>query len=205
MLTDVERTSSLRADTTQFLQTVTDLLPCLGCRGGTEALFQKLVAGSVMPLALIADSGLCFDKKGKQFRLDNAHMSNSDLTLTRFLHQDRWGNAVLAKYSRSSGKSASSRVRCPLHSQRARGRPRPAAFEALWKKLPDEHRRYLSQIDSEQFLNDLENYLRRHRFCCRCKEKVYACGPEVVSNNDADHFLVAGVGSIRLVNWYELQ
>lgn len=38
--------------------------------------------------------------------------------------------------------------------------------------MPQEFQQTLSQIDADQFLTDLECYLRRHRFCCRCKEKV---------------------------------
>ncbi|TMW63446.1 hypothetical protein Poli38472_002387 [Pythium oligandrum] len=169
-LTDAERTASLRANAQQFLQTATELLPCLGCRNSTEALFQRLLSGAGSPPTLIVNSGLCFEKD-KHFRLGDAHMTSSDGTLALFLHHERYGNTSLAKYSRPS-KVASARVRCPLHSQRSRGRPRPAAFEALWNKLPEDQRRHLSHIDSEQFLTDLENYLRRHRFCCRCKEKV---------------------------------
>uniref|UniRef100_K3WJZ7 Gametogenetin-binding protein 2 n=1 Tax=Globisporangium ultimum (strain ATCC 200006 / CBS 805.95 / DAOM BR144) TaxID=431595 RepID=K3WJZ7_GLOUD len=172
LLTDHERTASLRGDFNQFLQTTNELLPCLGCRNSTEELFQKLMEGSCKPSPLIVSSGLQFEnKKPKQFQLNDLHMTNSDASLTLFLHQERWGNTCLSKISRSS-KGTSSRARCPLHSQRARGRPRPAAFEALWNKLPDEHQRELSHIDSDQFLTDLESYLRRHRFCCRCKEKV---------------------------------
>jgi hypothetical protein len=117
-LTDAERTSSLRADSQQFLQTVADLLPCLGCRGGTEALFQKLMTGQCAPPALVMNSGLSFEGKGNHFRLCNAHMGNSDSSLALFLHHERYGNLSLTKYNRTS-KTATTRVRCPLHSQRA--------------------------------------------------------------------------------------
>lgn len=176
LLTDHERTASLRGYLYQFLQTTNELIPCSGCRNSTEALAQKLMSGACRPPALVANSGLCFNKD-TSFQLNDQHLTNSDLSLALFLHQERCGSSSLAKINRvskSSGSSGSSgaRARCPLHAQRARGRPRPAAFEALWNKLSDEHQRHLSHIDSDQFLTDLENYLRRHRFCCRCKEKV---------------------------------
>lgn len=170
LLTDHERIASLRGDFDQFLQTTNELLPCLGCRNSTEELFQKLANGAGRSTPLIVSSGLSFNKQ-KRFQLNDLHMNSPDASLMLFLHQERWGSASLSKISRTT-KSSSSRARCPLHSQRARGRPRPAAFEALWNKLADEHQRELSHIDSDQFLADLESYLRRHRFCCRCKEKV---------------------------------
>lgn len=162
---------SLRADFHQFLQTANDLLPCLGCRNSTETLLQKLLDGAVQSPLLVVRSGLTFDKKDRHFRLNSMYTNNADSSLSLFLHHERWGSAALGKLGRTGSKTGS-RARCPLHAQRARGRPRPAAFEALWHKLPDEHKRHLAHIDSDQFLSDLEGYLRRHRFCCRCKEKV---------------------------------
>ncbi|DBA03464.1 TPA: hypothetical protein N0F65_002872 [Lagenidium giganteum] len=171
LLTESERTASLRADFDQFFHTAVELLPCLGCRSSTEALFHKLSDGSCRPPPLVVNSGLRFEKgRGQGFRLSDTYLHDSDASLSLFLHQERWGNTTLAKLGRAS--KSSSRARCPLHTQRARGRPRPAAFEVMWNKLPEEHQRHLAHIDSDQFLTDLECYLRRHRFCCRCKEKV---------------------------------
>ncbi|KAF0715223.1 Aste57867_3507 [Aphanomyces stellatus] len=62
--------------------------------------------------------------------------------------------------------------RCTLHSAKLKTHPRPSAFTNLWDKMTPEYQSDITQIDSDQFLNDLECYLRRHRFCCRCKEKV---------------------------------
>ncbi|GLD93193.1 hypothetical protein PINS_up001785 [Pythium insidiosum] len=172
-LTDAERTTSLRANTAQFLQTVAELLPCLGCRSGTESLFHDLLTGTCgSPPSLVVHSGLCFERDQRHFRLNDSCMSNPDATLALFLHHERYASAMLTKQTRSAKGASSSRARCQLHSQRSRGRPRPAAFEALWNKLTTSQQRQLSHIDSDQFLTDLENYLRRHRFCCRCKEKV---------------------------------
>lgn len=195
LLTELERTASLRGDSAQFLQTVNEMLPCLGCRNSTEALFYKLSDGAlatgaglhgssslhrqatVVP-AVISRSGIEFDAHDRHFRLSETYLANSDACISLFLHQERWANTSLAKALATTIKSGSkaiggsSRARCVLHSQRSRGRPRPATFEALWRKLPEEHQRHLAHIDSDQFLTDLEAYLRRHRFCCRCKEKV---------------------------------
>lgn len=194
LLTDVERTVSLRGNVVQLLRTVNDLLPCLGCRNSTEALFYKLSdaaqanaasahhhrqSSALVPLPpVVSRSGIVLDAHDDNFSLSDAYLANSDACLSLFLHQERWANSSLAKSMAmtakggSKGAVSSTRARCLLHSQRARGRPRPAAFEALWRKLPEEHQRHLAHIDSDQFLTDLEAYLRRHRFCCRCKEKV---------------------------------
>ncbi|CAK4080279.1 unnamed protein product [Aphanomyces euteiches] len=67
---------------------------------------------------------------------------------------------------------AKSSKRCTLHSAKLKTHPRPSAFTSLWEKMSAEYQSDITQIDSDQFLNDLECYLRRHRFCCRCKEKV---------------------------------
>ncbi|TYZ68735.1 hypothetical protein PybrP1_009319 [[Pythium] brassicae (nom. inval.)] len=180
VLTDQERTASLRGFQYQFMQTTGELIPCAGCRSSTEALAQKLMGGG-SPIASaarapapVATAGLRFYADAS-FELDEHHMHSPDLALALFQHQERCGSAALAKVSRSVAKpsaGSSARGRCALHAQRARGRPRPAAFETLWGKLSEEQQRHLSHIDSDQFLTDLENYLRRHRFCCRCKEKV---------------------------------
>ncbi|RHY08593.1 hypothetical protein DYB30_001057 [Aphanomyces astaci] len=71
-----------------------------------------------------------------------------------------------AKSGSSTGK------RCSLHSAKLKTHPRPTAFTSLWDKMSGDYQMDITQIDSDQFLNDLECYLRRHRFCCRCKEKV---------------------------------
>lgn len=169
LLTDHERASSLRANFDQFVQTVAEILPCLGCRSSTETLYQKLTDGSTRPSNQVVNAGLCFEND-KTFRLNDAYMSDSDASLSLFLHQERWAYSCLNKLTKN-GKSAT-RGRCSLHTQRSRSRPRPAVFEAMWNKLSPEQQKHLSHIDSDQFLTDLENYLRRHRFCCRCKEKV---------------------------------
>ncbi|OQS05676.1 hypothetical protein THRCLA_02224 [Thraustotheca clavata] len=67
---------------------------------------------------------------------------------------------------------AKSSKRCALHSAKLKSHPRPSTFTNLWEKMSTEYQNEITQIDSDQFLNDLECYLRRHRFCCRCKEKV---------------------------------
>ncbi|KAE9022161.1 hypothetical protein PF005_g5049 [Phytophthora fragariae] len=171
LLTDRERVAALRGDADQFLETATELLPCPGCRNSAEALFYNLVDGIVRVPQLVSRSGLCFDKDSN-FRLNESYLNSPDTSFSLFYHQERWAATTLAKPTKPNSKAGTSRARCPLHSQRVRGRPRPAAFEALWHKLPEDHQRHLSHIDSDQFLTDLESYLRRHRFCCRCKEKV---------------------------------
>ncbi|CAH0491349.1 unnamed protein product [Peronospora farinosa] len=171
LLTDRERVTALSGDANQFLKTATDLLLCPGCRNSAEALFYKLVDGIVRLPQIVSRSGLCFDKDN-HFRLSESCVNSPDKLFSLFYHQEQWANTTLMKPTKSSSKAGTSRARCQLHSQRVRGRPRPAAFEALWHKLPEDHQRHLSHIDSDQFLTDLENYLRRHRFCCRCKEKV---------------------------------
>ncbi|ETN23010.1 hypothetical protein, variant [Phytophthora nicotianae INRA-310] len=171
LLTDRERVAALRGDVNQFLQTATDLLPCPGCRNSAEALYYKLVDGIVRVPQIVSRSGLCFDKDN-HFRLNESYLNSPDTSFSLFYHQDRWASSTLVKPTKPNSKAGTSRARCQLHSQRVRGRPRPAAFEALWHKLPEDHQRHLSHIDSDQFLTDLESYLRRHRFCCRCKEKV---------------------------------
>ncbi|CAH0477739.1 unnamed protein product [Peronospora belbahrii] len=171
LLTDRERIAALSGDVNQFLQTATDLLPCPGCRKNAEALFYKLADGIVRLPQAVSKSGLCFNKDNR-FRLNESYLNSPDTSFLLFYHQEQWTNEGLTKPTKPSSKAGTSRARCQLHSQRVRGRPRPAAFEALWLKLPEDHQRHLSHIDSDQFLTDLENYLRRHRFCCRCKEKV---------------------------------
>lgn len=171
LLTEHERIAALKGDMNQFLQTVTDLLPCPGCRNGAEALFYKLLDGKVRVPQLVNRSGLCFDRNN-HFRLNESYMNSPNMSFSLFYHHERWVNTTLTKPSKPNTKSGTSRAKCQLHSQRVRGRPRPAAFEALWHKLSESHQRHLSHIDSDQFLTDLESYLRRHRFCCRCKEKV---------------------------------
>uniref|UniRef100_M4B8Z8 Gametogenetin-binding protein 2 n=1 Tax=Hyaloperonospora arabidopsidis (strain Emoy2) TaxID=559515 RepID=M4B8Z8_HYAAE len=160
-----------KGDVQQFVQTAMDLLLCSGCRNSAKALFYKLADGTVQVPQGVSRSGLCFDND-KCFRLHKSYLNRPDTSLALFSHQERWANETLVKPTKSTCKAGTSRAQCQLHSHRVRGRPRPAAFEALWLKLSEDHQRHLSHIDSDQFLTDLENYLRRHRFCCRCKEKV---------------------------------
>ncbi|KAG7402393.1 Gametoproteintin-binding protein 2 [Phytophthora boehmeriae] len=171
LLTDRERVTALRGDASQFLQTAIDLLPCPGCRNSAEALFYKLVDGAVRVPQIVSRAGLCFDKDS-HFRLNESYLNSPDTSFSLFFHQERWATTALIKAGKPNTKAGTSRARCQLHSQRVRARPRPDAFEALWHKLPEDHQRHLAHIDSDQFLTDLESYLRRHRFCCRCKEKV---------------------------------
>lgn len=172
LLTDLERFEALKGDVNEFLQTTSDLLPCPGCRKSTETLFYKLLDGVTRVPQIISRSGLCFDKDINSVRLHESYVNNPDASFSLFYHHVRQANTTLAKPIKPNSKAGTLRARCQLHSQRVRGRPRPAAFEALWHKLSVDHQRHLSHIDSDQFLTDLENYLRRHRFCCRCKEKV---------------------------------
>ncbi|KAL0590089.1 hypothetical protein ABG067_001729 [Albugo candida] len=188
LLTESERIQSLSGNYHQFIQTATEILPCLGCRSSTEDLFHRVTSNAAvhalhsqeeMHDACSATSQYCgiVFEEGSRFRLNDGFLNDADATLSLFLHHEHSGSIALARILGSNKvpnakQRGCSRVRCPLHSQRSKGKPRPAMFEAQWMKLSIEQQRYISKISSDQFLMDLEAYLRRHRFCCRCKEKV---------------------------------
>ena len=158
----------MQTNNDQFVKLTMDLLPCLGCRSSADALFQEIGAGDATT-GFLDGSGLEVLPNGC-LKLSDEYCHDPDEALKMFNHYEKWGSKSVAKLGRS-GKSLS-RSRCFLHSQRGRTPPRPDAFEALWGKLTTDNRHTLAQVDADQFLTDLECYLRRHRFCCRCKEKV---------------------------------
>lgn len=168
LLTEKERLCALQATCNQFENTALDLLPCSGCRNSTETLMRKVKDGNHSK-AFLEGSGLHLSPEGT-LSLTKEYSHNPDMALALFCHHEQWGSKAIAKLGR--GGKANARSRCFLHSQRTRSSPRPAAFESLWNKVTESDRQELAQVDADQFLTDLECYLRRHRFCCRCKEKV---------------------------------
>lgn len=99
-------------------------------------------------------------------------LNDPDAALVLFSHHERCPPLMKGVKGNYGLKNASMRGACHLHMQRARTNPRPETFEALWNKISSKNQRYLASTNADSFLTDLENYLRRHRFCCRCKEKV---------------------------------
>ncbi|KAK7086590.1 Gametoproteintin-binding protein 2 [Halocaridina rubra] len=157
---------------TQLAQTVA----CVGCRRSVERLFNQLRASghpALEPL-VITDNGILtvLRKYALQARSLGALFSDHGLALSVVLDN-------IPKLKKSG--------RCVLHSMEGiRCRPGGRTWRDVWEVMDTNCRESVALINSDHLLNTLDNYLRKHRFCQECKNKVHRAFDILVGNITID-------------------
>ncbi|XP_039870579.1 gametogenetin-binding protein 2 [Simochromis diagramma] len=138
------------------------LVPCVGCRRSVERLFSHLVESgnpaleplTVKPTGMLSVTKTCLADVKKLYTLFYVHGAKL--------------NDVIDAIPKSKKNK-----RCQLHSlDTHKPKPLGGSWMDVWELMSQECRDEVVLIDSACLLETLETYLRKHRFCTDCKNKV---------------------------------
>ncbi|XP_057677913.1 gametogenetin-binding protein 2 [Corythoichthys intestinalis] len=146
----------------EFCKTLSQLVPCVGCRRSVERLFTHLsVSGTpalepltFKPMGILSVTETCLSDLKKLYSL--------------FYIQGSKLNDVIDAIPKSKKSN-----RCLLHSlDTNKLRPSGGSLMDLWERMSQECWDEVVLIDSACFLESLKIHLQKHRFCSDCKSKV---------------------------------
>ncbi|XP_075958099.1 gametogenetin-binding protein 2 [Anarhichas minor] len=141
---------------------LSQLVPCVGCRRSVERLFSHLVESgnpaleplTVKPAGMLSVTKACLADVKKLYTLFYVHGSKL--------------NDMIDAIPKSKKNK-----RCQLHSlDTHKPKPLGGSWMDVWELMSQECRDEVVLIDSACLLETLETYLRKHRFCTDCKNKV---------------------------------
>lgn len=141
---------------------LSQLVPCVGCRRSVERLFSHLVESgnpaleplTVKPTGMLSVTKACLADVKKLYTLFYVHGSKL--------------NDMIDAIPKSKKNK-----RCQLHSlDTHKPKPLGGSWMDVWELMSQECRDEVVLIDSACLLETLETYLRKHRFCTDCKNKV---------------------------------
>lgn len=162
MLTKGEIKASFEVTCKDILAILGQAEPCIGCRRSVERLFHDLMKSghpALDPL-VITPNGLLSIK-------DDVLESPQRLCTILHGHSARLHNLV-----EKQPRNRKSR-RCVLHSlEMQRMRPPSNAWREVWDCMDLPCQQELTLIETETLDDTLETYLRKHRFCAECRNKV---------------------------------
>ncbi|XP_038153547.1 gametogenetin-binding protein 2 [Cyprinodon tularosa] len=142
--------------------TLSQSVPCVGCRRSVERLFSHLVETGSPAL-----EPLTVKPKG-MLSLTKACLADMKKLYTLFyIHGSKLNDMIDAIPKSKKNK------RCQLHSlDTHKPKPLGGSWMDVWELMSQECRDEVVLIDSACLLETLETYLRKHRFCTDCKSKV---------------------------------
>lgn len=161
-LTNQDLNIALMVTSREIYNSLSQLVPCVGCRRSVEHLFSHLVESgnpALEPLT-VKSSGMlsvmkaCLSDIKKLYSLFYIHGSKLNLLID-----------AIPKSKKNK--------RCQLHSlDTHKPKPLGGSWMDLWELMSQECRDEVVVIDSACLLETLETYLCKHRFCTDCKNKV---------------------------------
>ncbi|XP_056140558.1 gametogenetin-binding protein 2 isoform X1 [Lampris incognitus] len=146
----------------EVFSALSQLVPCVGCRRSVERLFSQLVESgnpaleplTVKPKSMLSVTKACLADVKKLYTLFYVHGSKL--------------NDMIDAIPKSKKNK-----RCQLHSlDTHKPKPLGGSWMDVWELMSQECRDEVVLIDSAGLLETLETYLRKHRFCTDCKNKV---------------------------------
>ncbi|XP_072302724.1 gametogenetin-binding protein 2 [Eucyclogobius newberryi] len=161
-LTHQDLNIALMVTSIEIYSALSQLVPCVGCRRSVERLFSHLVESGSPALepVLVKSTGMLSVMK--------SCLSDVKKLYTLFyVHGSKLNDLIDAIPKSKKNK------RCQLHSlETHKPRPLGGSWMDVWELMSQECRDEVVVIDSAGLLDTLEEYLRKHRFCPDCKNKV---------------------------------
>ncbi|XP_068125302.1 gametogenetin-binding protein 2 isoform X1 [Hyperolius riggenbachi] len=162
MLSEQELSIAMMVTSREVFNALSQLVPCVGCRRSVERLFTQLVESGNPAL-----DPLSVGAKGVLTLLHSCMTDATKLYTLFYVRGTKLSNMIEAIPKSKKNK------RCQLHSLDTH-KPKPLGgnWMDIWEVMSQECRDEVVLIDSSCLLETLENYLRKHRFCTDCKNKV---------------------------------
>ncbi|XP_076867798.1 gametogenetin-binding protein 2 isoform X2 [Brachyhypopomus gauderio] len=162
MLKQQDLNMALMVMSREVFGALAQLVPCVGCRRSVERLFSQLTDSGYFALepltvgsaGVLSVTRACLADPRKLYALFYVHGSKL--------------NDIIDAIPKSKKNK-----RCQLHSlDTHKPKPLGGSWMDVWELMSQECRDEVVLIDSACLLETLETYLRKHRFCTDCKNKV---------------------------------
>uniref|UniRef100_A0A672RJ22 Gametogenetin-binding protein 2 n=1 Tax=Sinocyclocheilus grahami TaxID=75366 RepID=A0A672RJ22_SINGR len=162
MLKQQDLNMALMVMSREVFSALSQSVPCVGCRRSVEHLFSQLTDSgyfALEPLTLgssgvLSVTRVCLTDPRKLYTLF-------------YVHGSKLNNVI------DSIPKSKKNKRCQLHSlDTHKPKPLGGSWMDVWELMSQECRDEVVLIDSTSLLETLETYLRKHRFCTDCKNKV---------------------------------
>ncbi|XP_072043576.1 gametogenetin-binding protein 2-like [Amphiura filiformis] len=145
-----------------FGSSLKENVPCVGCRRSMEQLFNKMrdqhLTGAFEPLVITGHSELSLT----HHYLYDMRMMHSLL----FVYGTKLNELIEALHKNKKNK------RCALHSLDNHRAKQISTWIDVWDAMDMSCREEVTLVSAAGLLTTTENYLRKHRFCGECKNKV---------------------------------
>ncbi|XP_056097149.1 gametogenetin-binding protein 2 isoform X3 [Rhinichthys klamathensis goyatoka] len=146
----------------EVISALAQSVPCVGCRRSVEHLFSQLTDSGYFALEplTVGSSGV--------LSVTRACLTDPRQLYTLFyVHGSKLNNII------DSIPKSKKNKRCQLHSlDTHKPKPLGGSWMDVWELMSQDCRDEVVLIDSSSLLETLETYLRKHRFCTDCKNKV---------------------------------
>ncbi|XP_077995780.1 gametogenetin-binding protein 2-like [Glandiceps talaboti] len=146
----------------ELFNTLSQMVPCVGCRRSVERMFHQLVKSghqrALEPLVVAPNAVLSI-----------VHETLFDANAIYNLFYIR--GLQLGTMMDNIPKMKKNK-RCMLHSIDTQKTKLIGSWIDVWDVLSQECRDEVTVIEADALLETTEVYLRKHRFCCECKSKV---------------------------------
>ncbi|XP_067617863.1 gametogenetin-binding protein 2-like [Eurosta solidaginis] len=160
LLTADELRQSLEIDSVTFVSLLNQCVPCVGCRRRVERLFYQLTLSghpTLDPLVL-KDTCILTVREERMW-------APQALGTLLYRHHEVLNNLLDNKIR--------NKPRCLLHSLDAfRSRPFSEVWREVWFSMKYNCRDELAIIKTKELHEVLENYLKKHKFCQGCRNKI---------------------------------
>ncbi|XP_072517465.1 gametogenetin-binding protein 2 isoform X1 [Salminus brasiliensis] len=162
MLKQQDLNMALMVMSREVFSALSQLVPCVGCRRSVERLFSQLTDSGYFALepltvgsaGVLSVTRACLADPRKLYALFYVHGTKL--------------NDIIDSIPKSKKNK-----RCQLHSlDTHKPKPLGGSWMDVWELMSQECRDEVVLIDSACLLETLETYLRKHRFCTDCKNKV---------------------------------
>ncbi|KAI0208700.1 Gametogenetin-binding protein 2 [Lamellibrachia satsuma] len=137
------------------------MVPCVGCRRSVERLFQELVDSGRPALEPLVFTG------GSVLSLKREYLFEPKAIFALFYVHGSKINTVMDSIPKSKKNK-----RCALHSLDSHKSKSMGSWMDIWEVLSHECREEVVLVDSDDLIDTLDKYLKKHRFCTECKSKV---------------------------------
>uniref|UniRef100_A0A6J0T8X5 Gametogenetin-binding protein 2 n=1 Tax=Pogona vitticeps TaxID=103695 RepID=A0A6J0T8X5_9SAUR len=162
MLKQQDLNIAMMVTSREVLSALSQLVPCVGCRRSVERLFSQLVESGNPAL-----EPLTVGSKGVLSVTPSCMRDAKKLYTLFYVHGSKLNEMIDAIPKSKKNK------RCQLHSlDTHKPKPLGGCWMDVWELMSQECRDEVVLIDSSCLLETLETYLRKHRFCTDCKNKV---------------------------------
>ncbi|XP_053945749.1 gametogenetin-binding protein 2-like [Anastrepha ludens] len=160
LLSAEELRQSLEIDSVTFVSLLNQCVPCVGCRRRVERLFYQLTLSGHPTLDPLVIKDTC------ALTVREERMSAPQALGTLLYRHHEVLNNLLDNKLRN-------KTRCVLHSLDAfRSRPFSEVWREVWFSMKYNCRDELATIETRELHEVLENYLKKHKFCQGCRNKI---------------------------------